>query len=120
MKNIINIGKIKQMKNKTISASIGIMTILSQKVYATQSSEMSMDELFTKTTQLVTDLTTNLIALSVVVGAGFLVYSLVRRSMSSEHEVEKWNTKIKITIGSTIGAVIGGSLLRYLVSYFAG
>ena len=72
----------------------------------------------TGTQKLINDGTTALLVIAPVVGAACIIYFCIRRSAADEMDQKKWNNRIVTAIVSTIGAVVGASLLNIIVGYY--
>ncbi len=70
------------------------------------------------TENLANDASTWLLFIAPIVGGCFIVYFFIRRSGADEMDQKKWNNRITTAIISTIGAVIGISLLSIVLSYY--
>ena len=67
---------------------------------------------------LLDDLTAWLPIVAVGVGIVVITFCLIMRGAKDEMEKKKWTDRIGTTVWSTIGAVIGASILNLLLSYF--
>lgn len=68
--------------------------------------------------KLLNDALTVLLVLAPLAGGVCVVFFLIRRSAADEMDQKKWNNRIVTAVISTIGAVVGVSLLNMLLGYF--
>ena len=77
------------------------------------------DSIFAKGTKnLFTDIGKYLIILAPIAGAAVGVYFFIRRGAADEMDQKKWNDRIKTTVVSTLGAVLIGTLIVLIASYY--
>ncbi len=72
----------------------------------------------TGTKNLFTDIGKYLIILAPIAGAAVGVYFFIRRGAADEMDQKKWNDRIKTTVVSTLGAVLIGTLIVLIASYY--
>ena len=71
------------------------------------------------TEKLFGDITTWLLVLAPIVATMLIIYFCIRRSAADEMDQKKWDNRIKVAIVSCIGAVLGGAMLKLILSYYA-
>ncbi len=77
------------------------------------------DSIFaTGTKNLFTDIGKYLIILAPIAGAAVGAYFFIRRGAADEMDQKKWNDRIKTTVVSTLGAVLIGTLIVLIASYY--
>lgn len=72
----------------------------------------------TGTKTLVKDIGTFLLILAPISGGVLGVYFFIRRQAADEMDQKKWNDRIKVTVVSTIGAVLVSAAIVLLASYY--
>jgi heme/copper-type cytochrome/quinol oxidase subunit 2 len=72
----------------------------------------------TGTKNLVKDIGTFLLILAPISGGVLGVYFFIRRQAADEMDQKKWNDRIKVTVISTIGAVLVSAAIVLLASYY--
>ncbi len=70
------------------------------------------------TKNLFTDIGKYLIILAPIAGAAVGAYFFIRRGAADEMDQKKWNDRIKTTVISTLGAVLIGTLIVLIASYY--
>ena len=70
------------------------------------------------TKNLFTDIGKYLIILAPIAGAAVGAYFFIRRGAADEMDQKKWNDRIKTTVVSTLGAVLIGTLIVLIASYY--
>lgn len=82
-------------------------------------SSFADSSLATGTTNLLNDISSWLIGISLIVGAVMIAYSAIRYGAADNvQDKEEYKKKIKVSIIATIIATIGSSLLKLLVGYY--
>lgn len=79
---------------------------------------LKQEKAWTGFTQMFDDLAQILALAAPVIGGAVVVYCLLRKASADEQDQKMWRDKIKITIISTIGAVVAASLFKFVLSYF--
>lgn len=72
----------------------------------------------TGTKNLFKDIGIFLLILAPISGGVLGVYFFIRRQAADEMDQKKWNDRIKVTIVSTIGAVLVSAAITLLASYY--
>lgn len=72
----------------------------------------------TGTQKLFKDIGTWLLILAPISGAVLGVYFFIRRQAADEMDQKKWNDRIKVTIFSTLGAVLVSAGIVLIASYY--
>lgn len=108
----------KQLKMKIISAAAAISAMATTGITAFATDSVSSSTAATGLTNLLKDVSGWLVGISAAVGGLCIVYFCIRRSTADEMDQKKWNNRIITAIVSTIGAVVGTSLLAVITSYF--
>ncbi len=72
----------------------------------------------TGTKNLLKDIGTWLLVIAPISGGLLGVYFFIRRQAADEMDQKKWNDRIKVTIISTLGAVLVSAAIVLLASYY--
>jgi amino acid permease len=92
-----------------------IFILIPNVVFATS---IENSKLGTGLKKLLDDLSKWLPVLALATGSAFLIYYFIRRQGSDEMDKKMWTKRIETAIVSTIGAVIGASMLSVIKAYF--
>ncbi len=101
----------------SIVTSIAIMLVLSCNAFA---DDIGSSVIATGTKQLIADISTWLTGIAIAVTAVVLVYLFIRRAMSDEQDKKQWDSRLKTTAVSGIGAITATALIGVIASYFGG
>lgn len=72
----------------------------------------------TGTKNLIKDIGTYMLILAPISGGVLGVYFFIRRQAADEMDQKKWNDRIKVTIISTLGAVLVSTAIVLIASYY--
>lgn len=75
-------------------------------------------KLATGTEKLLNDLEDYLPIIAGSVGAVIVIYLFIRRAGADEMDKKKWTDRIHTAIFSTIGAVVGATIVSVFISYY--
>lgn len=109
------INKILKYKEKITLFVFIQMMFFNEKVHANAIKE---SKLATGTERLIGDMTSWLGVVAPIVGILLVIYFFIRRSSADEQDQKRWNNRIVTTVISTVGAVIGGTMLRLILAYY--
>ncbi len=79
---------------------------------------LETSKLATGTKNLLADIQKILLMLAPIIGGVVLIYLFIRRAGADEHDKKMWDNRIKVTIISTVGAVLAVAILKIILSYY--
>jgi len=107
----------KKINKMYMAVMVTILTIIfnSVPVFA---ADFGSSTIAVGTKNLITDVGKYLVVLAPIAGGVIGVYFFIRRSGADEMDRKKWEDRIKVTIVSTIGAVLVSALIVLIASYY--
>jgi heme/copper-type cytochrome/quinol oxidase subunit 2 len=107
----------KKINKMYLAVMVTILTVIfnSAPVFA---ADFGSSIFATGTKKLATDIGKYLIILAPIIGGLLGVYFFIRRSAADEMDRKKWEDRIKVTVVSTLGAVLISALIILIASYY--
>jgi hypothetical protein len=96
---------------------MSFLMLLSVTFYS-KANEIQSSKIYTGTYNLLNDASTTLMKVAIPVGIAVVVYCFIRKGAADDMDQKKWKNRIIIANVCTVGAILGGVILKLIVGYY--